>query len=311
MIKLNDEDITAFNISRDDVKVLTNEMIDILKNNLDDEYFNNEKETLVINDKKVYTTRHSLNLNSKEIYELKLAIIDDIKINDKVISVLEKINGSTKSEIITDLNSYRNELEENVSENFSVELYTNVLTKNVVKIVIGSDENKISFVKSAKDHFDITSTESNITNLVGTLDISDDNIKITYKYDDMNLEYEIKNDEIYISLLSSELELKASIINKDNKTSYLYEITVGSEDYKLKISIDGVLESVDKISNKDVSDYIYIEEISEEDVMNISAKLYENEALINLIEDFSSIYGGFMEEYDYSSGDDTIMMPTI
>ena len=261
----------------------------IIKNNLKEEYFSKEKDVLKINDKDVYVTKHTLEIKAKELFDLEKKIIDDIKDNDKIITVLADIYGIDKNEMINNLNSYRNELEYDEKLNLKVELYINIFTKKIERISF-VDEESIIITKNDKNNYVITNDVNEISNIIGNIKIDDNEFVLSVTYDDVKLDYEVLGNDVNVKLESEGLIIAGNVTNKDGKINVLYELIYEEDGMKLKVSMDGVIEETEEVSDKIINDYVIMDELTDEDYLSIYENLYSNETLMNLVADVFKIY---------------------
>lgn len=293
-IKLNKENIWISYLTQKDKKDLILELSKILKNSLKEEYFSKEKEIIKISDKKIYTTKHTLELNAKDLYDVKISIIDEIKTSKVILEKMALNYNLSQSELINKLNSYRNELKVEEKEYLKIDLYLNLITKDLEKLVIGNAEDKIIFTKVKKYEYDISYSDNNLSNLVGNLNVKDNKVKLTYDKDiKINLEYDKKNINLNIS--DEEYKMNVNLTYNDDKMNYIIEFIVLDSDIEIKITIDGKIESIEKVSDKIITDFIKFEDMTDEDIAIIYSKLLENETLLTLITDISYIYSSLLE----------------
>ena len=294
-IKSN-EDVYLVSLSKKDIKIILNEFKKIIQNSLKEEYFYKEKVSLKINNKKILTTKHVLDIDSTELYELKKSIIDDIKSNDNLLDILAKINSIDKNEVVSILNSLRDEL--NVTEDFvKVELYINLLTKDVEKLSLIDSVNNLVFTRK-NEMYEFTNVIDDETKILGNISYDDDNVRLLIDYDGVLLDIVVSDDNLKLKLIENESIMNVNISSKDDKINYLYELSVLTDDnLNVKVSMQGVTEEVSKISDKILSKYVMLDEITEEDYLKIYEKLYNNNVLLNLIMDITAIYENYYSLY--------------
>lgn len=294
-IKVKEENIKFTYLSVEKQKKLINEIINIINVNLKEEYFYKEKETLKINDKNVYTTKHTLEMNSTEIYDFKIKIIDDIKNCNELLEFMAEYRNVDKSQLINGLNSYRNELLPNSDEHFKIDLYFNLISKKIEKVVVSDKKDKISFIRTSKTEYDITYTENTFTNLVGHLTLSGDEIKLNYNNKKVGeITCSLSTDELILNIKDDSYKINVNITNKD-VTSYIFETIIIDEGLEMKFFMNGTAKSIDKVSDKIITNYIKEDDVTDEDIGIIYSNLMKNETLICLIEDITYIYSRILE----------------
>ena len=290
------EDIYYVSIGKDELSNALEEIKKIIQKNLKSEYFDKEKITLKINNKSILTTKHILDISNTELYEFEKSVVDDIKYNDILLDILSKTNNIDKNEVINKLNSLRNELE--VTEDFiKIELYVNLFSKKLERISLVDSEESLIFTRKS-DMYEIRNTINDLTTYIGNIKITEDGTRIIIDYDEVLLDMEMENSNLNIKLKDNDCTLNSNMSFKDEKISYLYEISVMVDGVAMKITLDGVAEEIPKISDKIISNYIKIDEVTEEDYLKIYENLYKNETLLKLITDISVIF----EEYYSNQG---------
>lgn len=302
-IKANEFD--AVFVDNKEILTLMEEFKLIIKNNLKEEYFSKEKDVLKINDKDVYVTKHTLEIKAKELFDLEKKIIDDIKDNDKIITVLADIYGIDKNEMINNLNSYRNELEYDEKLNLKVELYINIFTKKVERISF-VDEESIIITKNDKNNYVITNDVNEISNIIGNIKIDDNEFVLSVTYDDVKLDYEVLGNDVNVKLGSDGLIIAGNVTNKDGKINVLYELIYEEDGMKFKVSMDGVIEETEEVSDKIINDYVLMDELTDEDYLSIYENLYSNETLMNLVADVFKIYESIYTNENISGIDSSL-----
>ena len=303
-IKLNEEDVRFTYLSLSEQKQVINEIIDIININLKEEYFYKEKEINKNIDKKVYTTKHTLEMNSKAIYDFKIGIIDGIKNSNKLLEFISEYKNIDKSQAINDLNSLRNSLVYNTNEYFRIDIYLNVISKKIEKVIISNKEDKVSFMKTSKGEYDITYTENTFANLVGHLTISNNELKFNFNNKKTGeIICNISENEVILNIKDDEFKLNINIMTKE-VTSYIFEVIVLEDELEMKFVIDGTVETIDKVSDKIITNYIKESDMTLEDEEIIYNNLMKNDALVVLVEDFIYIYSKLLENnyMEYEEG---------
>lgn len=269
----------------DNYKIIVDEAFKELKNVLKDEYFSTGKELVKINDKNVFTSKYTIDLSGKDIYDIEISLYDNLKNNDKYLEAFAKMSGISKNEVINELNSYRNEVVQDDSMSLKITTYVNLFSKKIVKVSIDDSGSITNIVYSNKNSYDILEENS----IVGSLEIKDDLIKLEYNYGEDNIVMEITEDDFNFNYGVGTNKINLNMTMKADKYSYLCEIVVKEDEVDAKISIDGVMENVTNITEKINNNYVDYDKLSDEDYMNMYQGVYQNQTLMTFIQDLSSI----------------------
>ena len=274
----------------DDTKTLINELSEVLKNNLKDEYFTQNKETIKINNKDVKTNKYVLNIEGKEIYEFENGVIEDIKKNDKLVKILANMLYISSDEVIDELDAIQSDLEKDEDAVIRIETYSKKFTKEVVKVTIIDENNeKVEFVNIDKDVYEVTYTNDIATNVLGNMTITDDKFEFNFNYEGFEIKGSTSDKEINIECSYDGVIIKVQSTTERKKSNFAVEFNIKDEDISAKMKIDGTMEEIDKVSDRDNSNYINIENITEDEYLKIYENIYNNDTLLSLIEDISNL----------------------
>jgi len=175
-------------------KAVLSEVNKIIKAELKDKTYKQEKEELLIDGETVKTTKSTLILTSKEANEMIVSILNNIKENDRIMTIFEDKEEAIDliEELIEGIEDSYTELSETVAE---ISIYTKgILNKEVVRVELNvtDDEQEagLYITKISEDNYLFVATfdEEELFN-VNILEEKEDRNsgKITIKFDLSNL----------------------------------------------------------------------------------------------------------------------------
>ena len=246
-------------------KKVINEFSEILKSNLKRSYFKKSSKTISSLGKKVATTRYEINLSKSNIYNLKLNIIEDIQNNKELKKSLKQMLNISENQLKNELDNLKKQINKNDSIVFAI--YLNKNTKNIEKIFMKLNGDKIEFNKNEKDHFVIINRTKKEE--IGYLTL--DNNKLS--------ELNIKLDKSTYGV----------IIKKDNLNGRIsFSIKDNDGDYDLTFNYYYSKEPENAISYNYVGDIVDIDKLSKSEYNKIINDLYDNNNLYKLIKYLTS-----------------------
>ena len=265
-------------------KTIVEEMATIIKSSLKEEYFTQKD----ANVNKVKTKVFILTLNSKDIYNLKIDILNNIINDEKLITALNNITGSSVKET---LESIKNNVVES-EDTFVSEVYVNKSTKKLEKVNIMINDSALELNKSDTDKFDIVLNNNDNKVVIGYVIMSDTNFTILLKDTgvDVSLEFKTENDtqitninfEVFGTKIKLNLERK-----EDNGTTSL-EFSDDNNN-NLTLNIDYKITSINNVTSKNVSNYIELDKMTENDYNTIMQNLYQNSTLMSLMQSLATL----------------------
>lgn len=274
-------------VSDDTYNHLMQEIATIIKNNLKEEYFSSEKETITYNNKEVNVTNHKLTFKNEEIYEFEYNVLDGMLNNEYITSSFSYILGISEKEVKTNLEEARDEVNpedyQDLFEDQDELREFNVYMDNskVLKVEITSSESKLEFVLD-NDYYNIYLNDENI----GKLKINDEVIGYELSNDSYSLKLEIASDNINGEINSGEYVLTFNLKeNKDNSVVGSLVLSEENTSTKLAMNINLKKETVNNVSIDDVKDYVELNDLTEEDYNTISENLTKMPGLLSLTMD--------------------------
>lgn len=175
-IMVEESDFTdAFNKADvESLKTVIEEYSKAFNESLKDEYFESDKQTITVGDKKVKSRVSILNLNKENTKEIDKYIQKSLLKNNAFLNAYAKLTSVSKDEVIKSLE------EESDYEDFTdtkVKLYTGMWNKELIKVQIVYDDMVMDLEEdqSKKDAWKMTLKNDEITIVF--------NLKYTYEYD--------------------------------------------------------------------------------------------------------------------------------
>ena len=271
---------------------LIDELAEIIKDSLKENYFSSEKTTITYNNKKVNVTDYKLTLKNEENYELQYNILDGILNNEFITSTFSYILGVDESEIKTYLEDARDEVnpqdyqdffeDNDIINEFNVYMDNN----KVLKVEIISNDNKMEFILD-NDHYNIYLNEEE----AGMLKINNQSISYELNDDLYKLKIDIGNDNINMEINSEEYTFSFNL--KEDEDSITGSLVLSEEDVptELTMSINLKKEKVNNISIEDIKDYVESNSLTEEDYNIISENITKMPGLLSLVSDILGFSG--------------------
>lgn len=288
-IKLPTEDIEDIWETNDteNYKVIVNEFASVLKNSLDDKYFTEINEQIEISGTKINTIKYVMTLTEQDVETIRKAVLEGIKNNEKLMTALIEVSTITREEIISEIDTMIDYKSEETYTLIS-EIYVNRVNKDVERIVIKDDTDKVILDRIELNKYEIRlEGEENL--VIGYVTMLEDNFNLTSDYADVKTNVDVKmvDDTITINAVTEHedetIEFNMSI--KELNTSGYIRIKSTIDDIDLKINFKLEGKEVDNVSDKMISNYIKYDDLTDDDYGNIMMNLYQNKAFYNLMSD--------------------------
>lgn len=294
MIKMTKEELdtlwTAYDI--ESYKIVINNVTEIVKNNLKEEYFESEDETIQINGKDIKTVKHSLSLTGQELYDLENTILTDMIEDKELVEALASISSVTKEDIKTNLKTTKEELELDAEIEIEIDTYLNKSSMTIEKVVLDGADYDIVFERTNDEEYQIKEVAAS-TNTLGALKITEAGIELAFEYDGIELIMNLQNDtnktktEVSIKSATDEINLTYNESNKDGNGTI--QIKSVEEQIDFKVNFTSKVKEISEVSDKDTSNAILYENLTEADTNTIMTNLYQNAAVMSLMQDISAI----------------------
>ena len=268
---------------KDSYKTVVNELTNIIKNNLKEEYFSNSVEKITVLNNEVEVNKQVLDLNSKNMVELETNIINAMLNNDKLLNALSKVTNTTVSDIKLNLNETKKEVQE--AEGFVVEIYLNTKNNKIEYVTIKSGEGKVELVKASDNTFNIIVDN----NKVGTLTLSNKEINLNIDYEGTKVTYKITETSLEMNGSFEGITFSFKLNGNEKKGNFVMNVNSKEEKIDLTINADYETNSIKNVQDKNYSNYVELDKMTEEDMNSIMTKLYENQNLMTLIQDISAL----------------------
>lgn len=250
----------------------------IVKDQIDKKYITKEDVAVTINNVNYNVTKNKYTLEGEDLYNTFLQIFNSMNENDRINEILTKHNLGTMQDLITSLESSKNDITQN---KLIISLYgQGGLTPVGIELNI-NDDLTIQYL-NIKDnyYFKYETPSTNESIVLEGLKNSDGQIKLTYT--------ENEEDMATITYQENAQNKKIGIESMDKKSNIQIEYNKENENQELQIS--GLLEEVDlgtltitvapsKVdsltSEIDTSNAIDIESLTEEQQLELQLNLME------------------------------------
>ncbi len=260
-------------------KVVIGEMANIIKASLKEEYFTT-KDAKVNN---VNTKVYILTLTGKDMYNLELDVLNNMLQDEKLINALNSIIGSDVKETLESIKS-------NVTEGkdtFVSEIYVNKSTNKLEKVNININGSALELIKSDADKFNIVLNNSDNKVVIGYIIMSDTNFTISLKDTgvDITLETKMENNTNIINLNFEAYGTYIKLNLERQEESCKVGITLSDDNNnKLTLNVDYTMKQISKVTSKNVSNYIELDKMTDNDYNTIMQNLYQNSTLMSLMQ---------------------------
>ena len=250
----------------------------IVKDQIDKKYITKEDVAVTINNVNYNVTKNKYTLEGEDLYNTFLQIFNSMNKNDRINEILTKHNLGTMQDLITSLESSKNDITQN---KLIISLYgQGGLTPVGIELNI-NDDLTIQYLNIKDNYYFKYETPSTNENIVlEGLKNSDGQINLTYT--------ENEEDMATITYQENAQNKKIGIESMDKKSNIQIEYNKENENQELQIA--GLLEEVDlgtltitvepsKVdsltSEIDTSNAIDIESLTEEQQLEIQLNLME------------------------------------
>lgn len=272
----------------------------IVKDQIDKKYITKEDVAVTINNVNYNVTKNKYTLEGEDLYNTFLQIFNSMNENDRINEILTKHNLGTMQDLITSLESSKNDITQN---KLIISLYgQGGLTPVGIELNI-NDDLTIQYLNIKDNYYFKYETPSTNENIVlEGLKNSDGQINLTYT--------ENEEDMATITYQENAQNKKIGIESMDKKSNIQIEYNKENENQELQIA--GLLEEVDlgtltitvapsKVdsltSEIDTSNAIDIESLTEEQQLelqlNLMEKLQDSKLLIAINNLSTTLDSGF------------------
>lgn len=272
----------------------------IVKDQIDKKYITKEDVAVTINNVNYNVTKNKYTLEGEDLYNTFLQIFNSMNENDRINEILTKHNLGTMQDLITSLESSKNDITQN---KLIISLYgQGGLTPVGIELNI-NDDLTIQYLNIKDNYYFKYETPSTNENIVlEGLKNSDGQINLTYSLNE--------EDMATITYQENAQNKKIGIESMDKKSNLQIEYNKENENQELQIA--GLLEEVDlgtltitvapsKVdsltSEIDTSNAIDIESLTEEQQLelqlNLMEKLQDSKLLIAINNLSTTLDSGF------------------
>lgn len=307
-IPVEKEDYDAFfellNFSQitDDHFTILNEIKKAMKTSLKNEYFQQEKTSILINNKNLNTTKTSLILTEKVALNIAKDFLTSLNTEKFINSLFTIYSESSLVAVDFSKDSIKTELEAAISE-LEKELQNNEFDdNNAIEISIYNENGKSEIAKIdviAKDN----SAEVREMVFLDILKIEDKNYSLTM-YDeegqkiisgDMTFEDNKINVKLEINAAGTALSTEITLIeNVKNNYTYIVSLSVTNMG-TVKITMNESYQYNQPVNIPVINNKVLYTELTDEDGQNILLKLLEKDSVKNLMTDANALLSLFAE----------------
>ena len=280
--------------NKDNYKTIINELTKIIKNNLKDEYFSSSDEKINVLGKELNVSKQVLTLTGKDIFNMETSIINDLLNNEKLLNALSETANIPVADLKTELNNAKSELTEENGK-LTIELYLNKVSQKLEYALFITDTEKLELSKTSEDTFNIIYNNEKL----GTISLINKGIDLMLNYENNTINIKFTENTIKISIITDEAKININVTENNKKGNAVININILKEKIDLTINLDYELKYINNIKSKDYSNYVEMDKMTEDDYNSIMTKLYENEALVTLIQDISNITGNLFNNQLY------------
>lgn len=320
---INAEDYSSIrDLTKDDIKVLTRHLEKSILQDLEDNDFEKNSETLTLDGKTYKTNQLSLNLSEKELRQIIINLFNNIIDDNKAIQVLQKFDSSITANDIKDaLSSFEKESsDDNDNDLLNISFYisgiSDVLRVELLTLNSGVDSVAVDNVKLTVDMYK-NNSNNNVTNIVMKENNEEMfNIKLT-KLSDTKTTFEVISNDGFdnftlkgdYNVTTESIIMNMDLLNNNQKVgtlSYSLVLIAKNKEYKIDIKFTTVDNSMifstinnillnEDIPTIDINNAEDMNNISEEDSEKLMTYIYGKMSLLGL----DSLLGSPEEEYEF------------
>ena len=272
--------------SYESYKTTIRELSNILKNNLKDEYFTNERESIQVLGKKVKANKSTLTLTDETINELLDNVLSDMRSNDKLVSALSSISGLSREEMKETLNIDEEiELEGN---KYVIHIYQKGM--DIVKVVLNINGEKLIVSKAKDNEYEVSINMDGDNEVIGSIVVNEDACNMLLNSDGTIMEIKYNDESVFVKteVPESVVELKMNAVSDSLVDGYIRFISA-EEDIDLRVDFTLENRNIQKIEEMDISKPIDLEAFDENEYNIIMNNLMKNNAVMSLVQDIASI----------------------
>ena len=177
-------------------------------------------------------------------------------------------------------------------DTFVSEVYVNKSTKKLEKVNIMINDSALELNKSDTDKFDIVLNNNDNKVVIGYVIMSDTNFTILLKDTgvDVSLEFKTENDtqitNINFEVFGTKIKLNLERKEDNGKTTLEFS---DDNNNNLTLNIDYKITSINNVTSKNVSNYIELDKMTENDYNTIMQNLYQNSTLMSLMQSLATL----------------------
>lgn len=251
LVTTNFEITKKGNWNKNDIKEIIQKWKNYFLDTLDNTYLSREKKDITINNQTVKTTKITYLFNEANQKRTINMVYEKVINDDDLLEKMANITNQEKEVLKESLKMQKDDFE--YTRDSTIEVYTEGLKQNVIKVVFKDDKESIITYENFKNKMDI--------NIMNEFELTD--IIITEKKLEAN--YNIINKNI-----TGNLKMESE--KKDNIYEYKISISSNSKNENIEVNLDLSLEEKSSIKIPDISNAQAYENLSGEDIL----KIFEN-----------------------------------
>lgn len=293
-------------INKEDAKYVAETLKNIFINSLDSSKFSQLSEKVSYNGKIIDTTKITYLIDGKEAERLSKSLIEKVKKDDKLLTILASYSNQTKEELITSLDEQLEEKTDSTdTDELSISIFTTGFSNDLVayQMSMKTDDQTVKiFVYDYKEEIQIKLISDDMTVL--TIDYektSDTESKITLSAYTVSIiinsvtENNKKTITISGSEITSGLDAKIILSNTNNSTgnnNFTIDLKLDIDNKEIiqgKINMNYEMSSTDSLEIIDTTNSISSTDLTETDYQEIMTNFQSNEFVLSLLSQFISI----------------------
>ena len=282
-------------LEKQDLKVLSKQLEKSILQDLSNNDFENNSETLTIYNKKFKTNCISLKLSAQDLRQIIIDLLENISNDSKSIQVLQKVDKNiTKEDITTALNEFKEvSIDATDDEILDISLYISGIS-DVVRVEISTLNSVVDGMASDNITIIIDNYKDNSNHQVISLTIKENNDEII-KYTETKITNHKSDIEISIDEADQSILVKGSYKNTETAITASFDLHISN------ISIGNFYYNVNTIT-KDKEYEIEMDVSTTDELMTFSSvnNIYLNEEIpsidINDSDEFKNMNNAEVEE---------------
>lgn len=286
-----------------DIFTAVDEVKNVLRNSLKDEYFIKENVKMNVNGKETSVDKTILLLNYINLKALLNDVLNDLKVNDKFLNSfinLMKLDDEeiTKQDVIDEIDDMLEDINSGTDSGESeirIILYTKGLSKDFVGFAIENDVPYYNFnfsIINDKENIYTVKINNNYEEQEAVIKVDGDVYTLVLDQDDAKIEFGLnfKTFDYNFKLTSEELIMSGSqVTDKDGRKNINLLYTI--EGNEIGIDMSYLTKYNETVIIPTLTPSVEIESLTEEDGKNILTKMLEKQGIQDLFKEIAEVSG--------------------